>query len=183
MGVTKNYVSPAHTDRDVLRSMISWFIRSILYFQSLFLLLPFYEFCFGFKLCLCEFFAGDMADARKFVFPGFSLFFRPRSGTVLLLKSSWLKHYTTAVQNPQHCQYGCALYVRWSTQTTYVKRLDRMEQMGDMLDSAMHRANVARWWEIGVRVLDDLKNASPQTQGKRQLDGILHIKFSRADIK
>ncbi len=35
MGVTKNYVSLTHTNRDVLHSVISWFIRSILYFRSL----------------------------------------------------------------------------------------------------------------------------------------------------
>jgi hypothetical protein len=111
MGVTKNYVSAAHTDRDVLHSVISWFIQGILYFPSVFLILPFYQFCFRFKLCLCEYFVGDVVDAGKFVFPGFSLFFRPQSGSVFLLKSSWLNHYTTVVQNPPHCEYGCAMYV------------------------------------------------------------------------
>jgi hypothetical protein len=144
MGVTKNYVSIAHTDRDVLHSMISWFIRGIFYFYFVFLLLPFYEFSLRFKLCLCGFFIRDGADAGKFVFPGFSLFFPPRSGTVLLLKSSRLTHNTAAVQNPRHCQYGCALYVRRSTQITYVKSQDRMEQMGDMLDFTMRRTNVTR---------------------------------------
>ncbi len=104
MGVTKNYVSAAHTNRNILHSVISWFIQGIFYFCFVFLLLPFYEFSFRFKLCLCGFFTGDVADAEKFVFPGFSLFFRPRSGTVLFLKSSRLTHYTTAVQNPRHCQ-------------------------------------------------------------------------------
>ncbi len=37
MGVTKNYVSAAHTDRDVLHSLISWFIQGIVYFPSVFL--------------------------------------------------------------------------------------------------------------------------------------------------
>jgi hypothetical protein len=37
MGVTKNYAYAAHTDRDVLHSMISWFIRGIFYFPSVFL--------------------------------------------------------------------------------------------------------------------------------------------------
>ncbi len=84
-----------------------------------------------------------MADAGKFVFLGFSLFFRPQSGTVFLLKSSRLNHYTTTVLNLGHCQYGCALYVQQSTQTTYVRRQDLMEQMDDILDSAMCQANVA----------------------------------------
>jgi hypothetical protein len=84
-----------------------------------------------------------MADAGKFVFPGFSLFFRPRSGTVLLLNSSRLSHYTAAVLNPAHCQYGCALYVKQSTQTSYVRRQDCIEHIGDMLDSAMCEANAA----------------------------------------
>jgi hypothetical protein len=53
-----------------------------------------------------------------------------------------------------------------------------MEQMGDMLDFAMRQTNVAHWQEIDAHVLDDSKNASPQTQGKKQLDGILYIKFS-----
>jgi hypothetical protein len=34
MGVTKNYVFAAHMDRDILHFVISWFIRSILYFPS-----------------------------------------------------------------------------------------------------------------------------------------------------
>jgi hypothetical protein len=38
MGVTKNYVSAAHTDRDVLHSVIFWFIRGILYISSVFLI-------------------------------------------------------------------------------------------------------------------------------------------------
>jgi len=58
-----------------------------------------------------------------------------------------------------------------------------MEQMGDMLDFTMCRENVARRQEIGARVLDDSKNASPQTQGKKQLDDTLHIKFSPAGIE
>jgi len=98
-GVTKNYVSVVHMDRDVLHSVISWFIQSIFYFCSVFLLLPFYEFSFRFKLCLCAFFAGDVVDTGKFVFPGFNLFFRSQSGTVLFLKSSQLTHYTVAIQN------------------------------------------------------------------------------------
>jgi hypothetical protein len=48
--------------------------------------------------------------------------------------------------------------VRRSTQTTYVKRQDCIEEMGEMLDSAMCWANVARQREIGARVLDDSKN-------------------------
>jgi len=75
MGITKNYVFARHMDRNVLHSVISWFIRGILYFWSLFLLLPFYEFCLGFNLCFCEFFIRDVADAGKFVFPDFGLFF------------------------------------------------------------------------------------------------------------
>jgi hypothetical protein len=58
MGVTKNYVSAAHTDRDVLHSAISWFIQGILYFPSIFLVFPFYQFCFRFMLCLCDPFQG-----------------------------------------------------------------------------------------------------------------------------
>jgi hypothetical protein len=54
MGVTKNYVSAAHIDRDVMHSVISWFIRGILYFPSVFLIFPFYQFCFKFILCLCD---------------------------------------------------------------------------------------------------------------------------------
>ncbi len=137
MGVTKNYVFVVHTDRDVLHSMISWFIEGILYFYYVFLLFPFNEFSLRFKLCLAPFFVGDVADARKFVFPGFNLFFQPRLGTVLLLKSYRLTQYTKAVQNPRHYQYGYALYVRQSTHTTYVRRQDRIKQMGDMLNSAM----------------------------------------------
>ncbi len=106
-----------------------------------------------------------MADAGKFVVPGFSLFFRHRSGTVLLLNFSRLSHYTTAVLNLGHCQYGCALYVRRSTQTTYVRRQDRIEQMGDMLDSAMREANVARRREISAPLPAHSKNAPPRREG------------------
>jgi hypothetical protein len=56
---------------------------------------------------------------------------------MLLLNSSRLSHYMAAVLNPRHYQYGCAMYVQRSTQTIYVKKQDRIEQMGDMLDSAM----------------------------------------------
>jgi hypothetical protein len=105
-------------------------------------------------------FPRDVADAGKFIFLGFSLFFRPQSGTVLFLNFSRLSNYTAPVLNPGHCQYGCALYVRQCTETTYVKRQDRIEQIGDMLDFAMRQANVAR-----------------RQKGRRQLDGVLHIKF------
>ncbi len=136
MGVTKNYVSVAHTNRDILYSVISWFIRNIIYFPFVFLVFPFYQFCFRFILCLCDPFQG-MWRVWGFVFLGFSLFFRPRSGTMLLLNSSRLSHYMAPVLNPGHCKYGCALYVRWSTRMTYVSRQNCIEQMGDMLDSAM----------------------------------------------
>jgi hypothetical protein len=46
MGVTRNYVSAAHTDRDVLHSVISWFIRGILYFPSVFLIFSFLSILF-----------------------------------------------------------------------------------------------------------------------------------------
>jgi hypothetical protein len=124
-----------------------------------------------------------VADAGKFVFPGFSLFFRPRSGTVLLLNSSRLSHYTAAVLNPAHCQYGCALYVRRSTQTTYVKRQDRIEQIGDMLDSAMREANVARRREITAPLPVIFENAPPRSEARRPLGGVLRIKFSPAGIE
>ncbi|CAM6008524.1 unnamed protein product [Sphagnum balticum] len=88
-----------------------------------------------------------------------------------------------AVQNPRHRQYECALYVRCSTQTTYVRRQDFMGQMSDMLDSAMCRANVARRQEIAVPLPADSKNAPPQREGKRQLDGVLRIKFSPTGIE
>ncbi len=124
-----------------------------------------------------------MADAGKFVFPGFSLFFRPRPGTVLLLNSSRLSHYTAAVLNPTHCQYGCALYVRRSTQTTYVRRQDRIEQIGDMLDSAMREANAARRQQITAPLPINSENALPRREGRRQLDGVLRIKFFPAGIE
>lgn len=54
MGVTKNYVFATHTNRDVLYSVISWFIRNIIYFPFVFLVFPFYKFCFRFILCLCD---------------------------------------------------------------------------------------------------------------------------------
>jgi uncharacterized protein YggL (DUF469 family) len=111
-------------------------------------------------------FLGDMADARKFVFLGFSVFFRPRSGTMLLLNSSQFGHYMAVVINPGHYQYECAMYVRWSTETTFRKQ-NRIEQMGDMLDSAMHQANVACWREITAPLRADSKNASPWKEGKR----------------
>ncbi len=117
-------------------------------------------------MCLCDPFQEMWPMQGNLFSPGFSLFFRPRSGTVLLLNSSRLSHYTAPVLNPRHCQYGCALYVRRSTQTTYVKRQNRTEQIGDMLDSAMRQANVAR-----------------RQEGGRQLDGVLHIKFSLAGIE
>jgi hypothetical protein len=52
-----------------------------------------------------------------------------------------------------------------------------MEQMGDMLDFAMRRANVARWREIGTPLSAEQKNAPPRREG------VLHIKFSFAGIE
>jgi hypothetical protein len=55
--------------------------------------------------------------------------------------------------------------------------------MGDMLDSAMRQANVARRREIIAPLPGDFKNAPPRKEGRRQLDSVLHIKFSPAGIK
>jgi hypothetical protein len=52
-----------------------------------------------------------------------------------------------------------------------------MEQMGDMLDSAMRRVNVVRQREIGAYVLVDQKNVLPRREG------VLCIKFSPAGIE
>ncbi len=52
-----------------------------------------------------------------------------------------------------------------------------MEQMSDMLDSAMCQANVAHRQGIGARVLADQKNVPPQREG------ILRIKFSPVGIE
>jgi hypothetical protein len=41
-----------------LHSVIFLFIRSILYFPFVFLVFPFYQFCFRFILCLCDPFQG-----------------------------------------------------------------------------------------------------------------------------
>ncbi len=82
-----------------------------------------------------------------------------------------------AVQNPRHCQYGYALYVQWSIQMTYVKKQDLMEQMGDMLDSAMRRTNVARQREISAPLPVEQKNAPPWKEG------VLRIKFSFIGIE
>jgi len=128
-------------------------------------------------------FPRDVADVRKFVFLGFNLFFRPWSRTVLLLNSSQLSHYTAAILNLRHCQYGCALYVRRSTQMTYVRRQDRIEQMGDMLDSTMRQANVAHRREIIAPFLANSKNAPPRKEGRRQLDDVLHIKLFPTSIE
>jgi hypothetical protein len=49
---------------------------------------------------------------------------------------------------------------------TYVKRQNRIEQISDMLDSAMRQANVAR-----------------RQEGRRQLDDVLHITLSPAGIE
>jgi hypothetical protein len=54
MGVTKNYVYAAHTDRDVLHSVISWFIRDIFTSHLFSLFFSFYQFCFMFIVCLCD---------------------------------------------------------------------------------------------------------------------------------
>ncbi|CAK9276440.1 unnamed protein product [Sphagnum jensenii] len=111
------------------------------------------------------------------------MFFRPQSGTVLLLNSSRLSHYMAIVLNLGHCQYGCALYVRQSTRTTYVRKQDRIKQMGDMLDFVMRQANVACRREITTPFPADSKNVSPQKEGRRQLNDVLHIKFSPTGIE
>jgi hypothetical protein len=73
--------------------------------------------------------------------------------------------------------------MQWSTHTTYVKKQDFMEQMGDMLDFAMRQVNVAHRQEIGALISAYLKNAPPRREGKRRLDGVLRIKFSLVSIK
>jgi hypothetical protein len=60
---------------------------------------------------------------------------------------------------------------------TYVRRQDLMEQMGDMLGSAMCQANVARRHGIGARVLADQKNVPPQREG------VLRINFFPVGIE
>jgi hypothetical protein len=50
--------------------------------------------------------------------------------------------------------------------------------MGHMLDSAMRQANVAHQREITAPLLADSKNALP-----RQLDDVLHIKFSPVGVE
>jgi len=80
MGVTKNYVSAAHTDRNVLHSVISWFIRDILYFPFVFLVFSLLSVLFQVHSVFVWSFPRDVADVGKFVFPGFSLFFQPWSG-------------------------------------------------------------------------------------------------------
>jgi hypothetical protein len=87
-----------------------------------------------------------------------------------------------AIQNHQH-QYGCALYVRQTTHTTYVRKQDHIHHMGDMLDSTMRKANVIPWRNTCAHVQDDAKNVWPWMEGKKHLDDILHIKFSHIDIK
>jgi hypothetical protein len=42
-----------------------------------------------------------------------------------------------------------------------------MEQMGDMLDSTKHRANVARRREIIAPLLTNSKNVPPRKEGRR----------------
>jgi len=144
-------------DRDVLHSMISWFIRGILYFPSVFLVFSLLSISFQVHNVFMWSFPGDVVNAGKFVFLGFNMFFQLRSRTVLLLNSSRLSHYTVPILNPGHFQYGCALYVRRSIQTTYVRRQDHIEQIGDMLDSAMHQANVARRQKITAPLPADSK--------------------------
>jgi hypothetical protein len=58
-----------------------------------------------------------------------------------------------------------------------------MEEMGDMLDSAMRWANVAHRREIGAPFLANPKNVSLRREGKRWLDGILRIKLCLASIE
>lgn len=127
-------------------------------------------------------FIGDITHEGQFFSPCFSIFFQPRSRNVFLLKYSWLNHYTMTIQNHWH-QYGCTLYVEGTTHTTYVRRQDHIEHVGDMLNSTMCKASVVHWWEISARVQDDVKNVQPQTEWKRHLNGILLIKFSHDGIK
>jgi hypothetical protein len=61
---------------------------------------------------VCVILSRGRGGCREICFHGFSLFFQPWSGTVLLLNSSWLSHYTAVVLNHGRYQYGCAMYVR-----------------------------------------------------------------------
>lgn len=94
-------------------------------------------------------------------------------GDCFFFKSSWLNHYTTVIQNLQHHQYGCALYMQRTIHTTYVRRQHFVKHMGVMLDLTMRHANVVHRWEIAARIPNDAKNAQSHMEGKRNFDNIL----------
>lgn len=52
-----------------------------------------------------------------------------------------------------------------------------------MLDSAMRQANAARRREITAPLPINSTNAPPPREGRKQLDGILRIRFSPAGIE
>jgi hypothetical protein len=63
------------------------------------------------------------------------------------------------VQNLQHHQYGCALYVQRTIHMTYVRKQHLVKHMGVMLDFMMRHANVRHRQKITARIPDDAKNA------------------------
>jgi len=134
-------------------SCILWFFGLSKVFLTSHLFSLFFFFI-NLKLCLFEFFTGDVVGAGKFVFLGFSLFFWSWSGSVLLLKFFFGWTITCRSSKILDIANMGVLYVQRSIQTTYVWRRDLMELMGDMLDSAMRRTNVAHWREIGARFVE-----------------------------
>jgi hypothetical protein len=58
MRVMKNYLSTTHTDRNVLHFMICWFIKGILNFKSIFIVLPFPSFVLGLNYVCVNFYRG-----------------------------------------------------------------------------------------------------------------------------
>jgi len=54
--------------------------------------------------------------------------------------------------------YITTLYMQQTTHTTYVRRQNHIEHIGDMLDSMMSKANVIHRWKINACIWDDVKN-------------------------
>jgi hypothetical protein len=58
MGVIKNYVFAAHTDRNILHFVILGLFEVFFTSHLFSLFFPFYQFCFKFIVCLCDPFQG-----------------------------------------------------------------------------------------------------------------------------
>ncbi len=84
----------------------------------------------------------------QFVFPTHKMFFQPRHGTIILLRSAWLQHCTMPIWGEGR-QLGCALYLRKQTLSQYAARQANLFRINRALNEYLQTRNSIRRREKG----------------------------------